>query len=151
MDEELVTQVVAFFGIDREEVVAHQWVDNGPGWAVLRLPTAEQVLALGPDLSVIPDAMVGAVGPYPSGSPYAFELRTFATRVGVAEHPVCRSMDASVAQWLISSGVTPSTYRVSQGPRVGRAGSITITTTRPNADVSVGGATTTCVNGTISI
>ena len=86
---------------------AHQWVDNGPGWAVVQLPTAKEVLALEPDLSLIPDAMVGAIGAYPDGSGHAFEMRTFAPRVGVAEDPVCGSMNASVGQWLTATGAAP--------------------------------------------
>ena len=60
------------------KLLAHQWVDNGPGWAVVRLATAHEVLALEPDLSRIPDAMVGAIGAYPDGSDHTFEMRTFA-------------------------------------------------------------------------
>ena len=66
LDDEYVDQIVAAFGIKRDRVVAHQWVDNGPGWAVVQLPTAEEVLALEPDLSLIPTAMVGAIGAYPA-------------------------------------------------------------------------------------
>jgi PhzF family phenazine biosynthesis protein len=78
-------------------------------------------------LSVIPTAMVGAIGAYPDGSEHAFEIRTFAPGVGVAEGPVCGSMNASVGQWLTTTGAAPSTYRGSQGARVGRAGTIQIT------------------------
>lgn len=67
LDEEFLLRIVAAFDIDRSDVLAHQWVDNGPGWAVLRLPTAQHVLTLEPDLSLIPSAMVGAVGAYPDG------------------------------------------------------------------------------------
>ena len=41
-------------------------------------------------------AMVGAIGAYPDGSEHAFEVRTFAPGLGVAEDPVCGSMNASV-------------------------------------------------------
>ena len=36
------------FGITRDRVVAHQWVVSGPGWALVQLSMAEEVLALGP-------------------------------------------------------------------------------------------------------
>ncbi|MGW3568355.1 PhzF family phenazine biosynthesis protein [Streptomyces sp. NPDC000941] len=147
LEEEYLEQVVAAFGIGRDQVLAHQWVDNGPGWAVVRLATAEEVLALEPDLSRIPTAMVGAIGAYPPGSEHAFELRTFAPRVGVAEDPVCGSMNASVGQWLTSTGVAPAGYQVSQGARLGRAGAVTVTAD-PDGTVWVGGATTTCLRGT---
>ncbi len=150
LDEEYLAQVVAAFGIDREQVLGHQWVDNGPGWAVVRLATAREVLDLEPDLSRIPTAMIGAIGAYPPGSEYAFELRTFAPAVGVAEDPVCGSMNASVAQWLVGTGVAPASYRVAQGRRLGRAGDITVTT-EPDGAVWIGGATTTCFRGTAMV
>jgi PhzF family phenazine biosynthesis protein len=139
-------QIVAAFGIDRAQVLAHQWVDNGPGWAVIRLATAQDVLDLEPDLAHIPDAMVGAIGAYPPGAKHDFEMRTFAPRVGVAEDPVCGSINASVGQWLTRTGAIASSYRVSQGTRLGRAGSITITPDTEGA-VWVGGATNTLFRG----
>lgn len=74
LEVEYLEQIVTAFGIDPNQVVAHQWVDNGPGWAVIQLATAAEVLALEPDLALIPTAMVGAIGAYPAGSPHAFEL-----------------------------------------------------------------------------
>jgi PhzF family phenazine biosynthesis protein len=144
--EEYLGQIVDAFGIDRDDVLAHQWVDNGPGWAVLRLATAQVVLNLQPDLSRIPTAMVGAFGAHPEGSEYAFELRTFAPAVGVAEDPVCGSMNAAVAQWLHRTGAVSGTYRVSQGRRLGRAGEVTITA-EPDGTVWVGGNTNTLFHG----
>ncbi|WP_419996130.1 PhzF family phenazine biosynthesis protein [Streptomyces boninensis] len=150
LDEEYLDQIVAAFSIKRDRVLAHQWVDNGPGWAVVQLPTAEEVLSLEPDLSLIPTAMVGAIGAYPEGSEHAFEMRTFAPGVGVVEDPVCGSMNASVGQWLTSTGAAPSTYRVSQGARVGRAGTVEITADE-DGTVWVGGAATSCIRGTITL
>jgi len=115
---------------------------------VVQLRTAGEVLALEPDLSVIPTAMVGAIGAYPDRAEYAFEMRTFAPGAGVAEDPVCGSMNASVGQWLTATGAAPSAYRVSQGARVGRAGTVEITVD-PDGTVWVGGATTGCIRGTI--
>ena len=46
IEEEYLGQIVDAFGIDRDQVLAHQWVDNGPGWAVVRLATAREVLEL---------------------------------------------------------------------------------------------------------
>jgi PhzF family phenazine biosynthesis protein len=150
LDKEYVDQIVAAFGIKRNRVLAHQWVDNGPGWAVVQLPTAEEVLALEPDLSAIPTAMVGAIGAYPAGSVHAFEMRTFAPGAGVAEDPVCGSMNASVGQWLTATGAAPSAYRVSQGARLGRAGTIEITADA-DGTVWVGGAATGYIRGTITL
>ena len=146
IEREYLSQIVAAFGINHEDVIAHQWVDNGPGWAVVRLATAQQVLDLQPDLSRIPTAMVGAIGAHPDGSEHAFELRTFAPGVGVPEDPVCGSMNAAVAQWFLRSGAVSGSYRVSQGQRLGRAGDITITADA-DGTVWVGGATNTLFRG----
>ncbi|MEV6172604.1 PhzF family phenazine biosynthesis protein [Streptomyces sp. NPDC051954] len=150
LDDAYLDQIMAAFGITRDRVVAHQWVDNGPGWAVIQLPTAKEVLALEPDLSLIPTAMVGAIGAHPEGSRHRFEMRTFAPGVGVPEDPACGSMNAGVGQWLTSTGAAPSSYRVSQGTRLGRAASIEV-----NADadgtVWVSGAAVVCVRGTITL
>ncbi|GAB3550682.1 PhzF family phenazine biosynthesis protein [Arthrobacter tumbae] len=145
-----LAEIVAAFGIREDQVLSHQWVDNGPGWGVIRLATAQEVLGLEPDLSQIPTAMIGAVGAYPEGSEHAYEMRTFAPALGVPEDPVCGSMNASVSQWLTGTGAMPSTYRVSQGSRLGRAGDITITAD-DDGTVWVGGATTTCFRGTAEI
>ncbi|MFJ5900594.1 PhzF family phenazine biosynthesis protein [Streptomyces sp. NPDC093064] len=150
LDDTYLNQIVAAFGITRDQVVAHQWVDNGPGWAVLQLSTAEEVLALEPDLSLIPAAMVGAIGAYPEGSGHNFEMRTFAPGAGVPEDPACGSMNAAVGQWLTATGAAPSTYRVSQGTRLGRAASIEITADA-DGTVWVTGAATVCIRGTISV
>ena len=150
LEGEYLAGIVAAFGIREDQVLSHQWVDNGPGWAVIRLATAQEVLNLEPDLSRIPTAMIGAVGAYPDGSEHAYEMRTFAPALGVPEDPVCGSMNASVGQWLTGTGAMPSTYRVSQGSRLGRAGDITITAD-DDGTVWVGGATTTCFRGTAEI
>jgi PhzF family phenazine biosynthesis protein len=150
LEDAYLDQIVAAFGIARERVVAHQWVDNGPGWAVVQLATAQEVLALEPDLSLIPTAMVGAIGAHPEGSGHHFEMRTFAPGAGVPEDPACGSMNAAVGQWLTGTGAAPSTYRVSQGTRLGRAASIEITADT-DGTVWVSGAATVCIQGSITV
>ncbi|WP_323959546.1 PhzF family phenazine biosynthesis isomerase [Arthrobacter sp. JZ12] len=150
LEDGYLQQIVSAFGIESGQVLSHQWVDNGPGWAVIRLATAQEVLDLEPDLSQIPTAMIGAIGAHPEGSPYAFEMRTFAPGVGISEDPVCGSMNASVGQWLTGSGAVAGSYRVSQGTRLGRAGDISVTAD-DDGGVWVGGATTTCFRGTAVI
>lgn len=94
--------------------------------------------------------MVGAIGAYPDGAEHAFEMRTFAPGVGVAEDPVCGSMNASVGQWLIATCRVASPFRVSQGKRAGRAGTIEITA-EADGTVWVGGAATSYIRGTITL
>lgn len=149
VDEADLVRFAAALGIARGSIVDHQWIDNGPGWAILRLGSAEEVLALEPDFSRAPDLMIGAIGATQPGSEHAFEIRSFAPRIGVVEDPVCGSMNAGAGQWLRREGLVEGPYRVAQGARLGRAGSIRIT---PDGDdLWVGGATTTLIRGDIAL
>ena len=150
IDSATLQAFAAALGIGLDEIVDHQWVDNGPGWAAIQLLSAESVLALNPDFSTCPDAMLGVVGAYPEGSEFQFELRAFAPKVGVFEDPVTGSLNASVAQWLAREGKFSGGYLASQGQRVGRRGSISIRLDDQGA-VWVGGATVTCIQGEIEI
>ena len=147
LGEERLDVILTALDLPRERVVDHRLLDNGPEWAVLRLPAAEDVLALEPDLNWIPDALVGAVGPYPDGSPHAFEIRAFAPGIDVPEDPVTGALNASVAQWFASIGAAPSRYTVSQGRRLGRAGEVAIEVTE-DSTVWVGGQANICFTGT---
>lgn len=140
-------QLVAALGLEPEQVIGHQWADNGPGWAVLRLASAEEVLAVRPDLGAVPDAMVGVIGAQPAGASTDLEMRTFAPGVGIAEDPVCGSMNASVAQWLLREGLVSGPYRVSQGTALGRAGVVHVVP--EDGEVWVGGAATVVIRGTV--
>ena len=146
LDESFVSDIAAALGIDRGEILDHAWVDNGPGWAAVRLASAEQVLALTPDFSAIPDTKLGVVGAHPHGSDHEYEVRAFVPGVGMAEDPVTGSLNASVAQWLMDSGLVPDAYTATQGTAIGRAGVISIT--RDGDAVWVGGPTTVCFTGT---
>lgn len=150
VEADYLKQIADAYGIEESVIISHQWVDNGPGWAVVQLDSAADVLALEPDFSRIPDAMVGAVGFYPEGSEFAYELRTFAPAANVPEDPVCGSMNASVAQWLIGTGKVPSRYLVSQGQRIQRNGLIEITSD-DDGTVWVGGPTHTCIRGEVTV
>lgn len=150
LDDALLARVTAGLGVDGDKVVDHQWVDNGPGWLALLLSTADDVLAIAPDLDALAGLDVGVVGPYPGGSDAAFEVRAFAPAVGVGEDPVTGSLNASLAQWLIGSGRAPDSYRASQGARLGRAGVVEIDADR-DGTVWVGGATTTYVRGAVTL
>ena len=92
-------------------------------------------------------AVALAIGAHPDGNEHAFELRTFAPGVGVAEDPVCGSMNAAVGQWLTRTGAVSGRYRVSQGRRLGRAGDVVVTPD-PDGRLWVGGHTSTLFHGT---
>ena len=103
VDEADVERVARMLGIAREDIVDAQWADNGPGWVAVMLRDADAVLALKPgDLE---DMEVGVVGRHPEGGEAAWELRAFMNFNGAAvEDPVTGSLNASVAQWLLSAG-----------------------------------------------
>lgn len=147
LDETYVDQIATALGVDRSEILDHQWADNGPGWAAVRLASAEQVLALNPDFSAIPDAKLGVLGAHPDGADHEYEIRAFVPGVGVAEDPVTGSLNASVAQWLIGENLAPNSYTATQGTALGRSGVISITAEAD--EIWVGGATSICVRGTV--
>ena len=147
LDDVYVNQIATALGVDRSEILDHQWADNGPGWAAVRLASAEQVLALNPDFSAIPDAKLGVLGAHPEAADHEYEIRAFVPGVGVAEDPVTGSLNASVAQWLIGENLAPNRYTATQGTALGRSGVISITA--EDDEIWVGGATSICVRGTV--
>ncbi|GAB4110521.1 MAG: PhzF family phenazine biosynthesis protein [Roseiflexaceae bacterium] len=145
--EELALELAAFLQIDRSKILAAEWADNGPGWVVVLLESAEAVLALNPLRRYHRHIDLGAVGPYPAGSQYAIELRAFFSdqHGNTLEDPVTGSLNASVAQWLLGSGRLRAPYTAAQGTALGRSGRIFIA---EDADaIWVGGRTTTLVAG----
>jgi len=111
-EEELVEHIAAALRIERTEIVDAAWADNGPGWVAVLLESAAAVLALGPGFV---DLDLGVVGPYPDGSPCAFEVRAFFPKNGsTAEDPVTGSLNAALAQWLLDSGRATAPYVASQ-------------------------------------
>jgi predicted PhzF superfamily epimerase YddE/YHI9 len=147
---EELAQVVAALRIDAADVVEAAWIDNGPGWIGVRLASAEQVLALRPAPAVEDKLDIGVVGPLPAGSGEAVEVRAFFVdaNLNLREDPVTGSLNASVAQWLLGSGVLTAPYTARQGTVLGRTG-------RPRIEQSddgriwVGGPTTTVVRGSV--
>jgi PhzF family phenazine biosynthesis protein len=150
VDDATLTQVLAALGLSRERVQATQWLQNGPRWLTVQVDSADTVLALEPDHTALKDlAEVGVVGPYPDGSPCQFELRAFASVIGVPEDPVTGSLNAGVAQWLIERGVAPKRYLASQGQRLGRAGRVQIE--HDGRTLWVGGQSVSCVRGELTL
>ncbi len=147
VEGDVVNELAAVFGIDQATIADSHWVDNGPGWVALLLFSADDVLAARPGFV---DRLVGLVGPYPPDGPAAFEVRGFfPTENAMVEDPVTGSLNASVAQWLLSSGRATAPYVASQGTVLGRAGRVFIE--EYESSVWVGGATVTCVEGSVEL
>ncbi|WP_201799192.1 PhzF family phenazine biosynthesis protein [Subtercola vilae] len=172
-------EMVRILGINPADVVAAEWVDNGPGWPGLLLASAAAVLAVEPNAALFGAGVIGLIGPHATFSQtvapatgYAavvsvdesagasdadtepmFEVRAFIGGASPYEDPVTGSLNASLAQWMIGSGRAPRHYIVAQGTRLGRAGRVFIDASDPAAgapdDVWVGGRSTTCIRGTV--
>jgi len=148
VDESLVEHIASLLGIARGEIEDAQWVDNGPGWVAVLLADAEAVLALRPTTL---DLDLGAVGPYPAGSPEAFEVRAFFPKDGtLVEDPVTGSLNASLAEWLLRTGRAIAPYVASQGTALGRAGRVHVSRDG-DGTIWVGGGTVTCVTGRVEL
>ncbi|MEV0596200.1 PhzF family phenazine biosynthesis protein [Nonomuraea cavernae] len=148
IDEPQVRHIAELLGVGRDEIVDAEWADNGPGWAAVLLRDADAVLALRPGRV---DLDLGVVGPYPPGSPLAFELRAFCPfEGGTVEDPVTGSLNASVAQWLLRTGRATAPYVAGQGTVLGRAGRVHVSADAGQT-VWVGGSTVTCVSGQVEL
>jgi PhzF family phenazine biosynthesis protein len=152
-EEALLVRVARALGIDRQAIRDARSLDNGPKWLALLLPSAAAVLTLDPDHAALRHlAKVGVVGPYAHGEGDGcdFEVRAFAAPLGIQEDPVTGSLNASLAEWLTSSGLAPSRYVVGQGQRLGRAGRVAIERTA-DGRILVGGASVTCIEGSLVV
>lgn len=153
--EEDLALVARGLGVTRGDIVGHAWCDNGPPWRGVLLRSAEQVLALRPDASMLAGLFVGVVGPRGpvgvAGGDCAFEVRAFFPgNNGMTEDPVTGSLNAALAQWLIGAGFAPAEYVAAQGTVLGRAGRVHV-----QRDVAgetwIGGASVTCVQGAVEL
>jgi PhzF family phenazine biosynthesis protein len=159
LDEADVALIARGLKIDRSDIVAHAWCDNGPNWRSVMLRTADQVLALKPDATILAGLDVGVVGPrgkvgvlgaQTSSDETQFEVRAFFPgNNGMAEDPVTGSLNAGIAQWLIGAGLAPTRYVAAQGTAMGRAGRVHVE--QEGADIWIGGASVTCIDGKVAL
>jgi PhzF family phenazine biosynthesis protein len=110
--------------VPEEWIVDAVHASNGPGWKLLRLRSAEDVLAVEAGIRAPVGTDIGLIGPWPEGSEAAFEVRTlFANGLGVlVEDPVTGSFQATAAQYLFAEGLAKGSYVAAQGRKVGADG-----------------------------
>lgn len=120
-------------GADPARVVEAVHVANGPNWQLLRLDSAEAVLAADPAPKAPVGTDIGLAGP---GGAADWELRAFfANGLGkVDEDPVTGSFNAGVAMHLFANGLASGSYTAAQGRKTGADGRIAC---RQDADGSV--------------
>jgi PhzF family phenazine biosynthesis protein len=148
VEESLVEHIASALRIRRDEIIDAAWLDNGPGWVAVLLPSAQHVLSVKPSFV---DLDLGVVGLYPEGSATALEVRAFFPKDGTtAEDPVTGSLNASVAQWLLATGRATAPYVASQGTALSRAGRVHVSRD-VDGTIWIGGGTVTCVSGEVRL
>ena len=148
----LVERVRLALGLEPQAIVRSQWVDNGADWLAIMLADRNQVLGLQPDYSQLLDLAVGVIAPCNPAHDDVdaqFEVRAFVAGDGAQEDPATGSLNAGIAQWLLSEGLAPERYVVSQGTAMGRAGRIHIE--RQGDEIWVGGAVAVCIEGRLQL
>jgi PhzF family phenazine biosynthesis protein len=159
MDEADVQMIARGLKIERSDIIAHAWCDNGPNWRGVMLRSAEHVLALKPDSAILagldigvvgPRGKVGVVGAQTTDDETQFEVRAFFPgNNGLCEDPVTGSLNAAMAQWLIGAGLAPNRYVAAQGTAMARAGRVHVE--QDGADIWIGGASVTCIDGKVAL
>jgi len=136
-------------GLQPDDVVDHQWCDNGPGWQSLLLRDASTVLEVVPDPLTLAGLDVG-IAALSDADGVDLEVRAFFPgNAGLTEDPVTGSLNASLAQWLIPSRRLPSRYTARQGTAMGRSGRVHVEAI--DDDIWIGGSCITVINGTVSL
>jgi PhzF family phenazine biosynthesis protein len=150
LEADVLQRIVAALHIASDEVLHHQWVDNGPGWCAVRLASAERVLQLKPDYGALRGLSLGVVAAHAAGTGDAqFEVRALIGRGPGYEDPVTGSLNASLAQWLIGSGAAPAQYVAAQGAVLKRAGRVHVR--KLDGDIWIGGDVCAVVAGTVAL
>ncbi|MCT2559072.1 PhzF family phenazine biosynthesis protein [Tsuneonella sp. YG55] len=113
-------------GVDLGTVIEAVHVANGPQWRLLRLESAEQVLAARPVPEAPAGTDIGLAAPGSPGSGIDWELRAFfADQHGrLREDPVTGSFNAGVAMHLYQSGLAEGPTVAAQGRMTGADGRI---------------------------
>ncbi|MCB0915158.1 MAG: PhzF family phenazine biosynthesis protein [Actinobacteria bacterium] len=163
LPEDDIERLTSGLGLTRDDIVATSWCDNGPAWRGVLLASSETVAQVRPNTAVLGDWEVGVIGPRTDATPAAtalddqadpgdwlFDVRAFfPARGAVAEDPATGSLNAALAQWLIPAGLAPAAYVARQGTAVGADARIVVRS--DGADVWVGGATRTIIEGVVAL
>jgi PhzF family phenazine biosynthesis protein len=152
-----LTATAQALGIETADIVASAWCDNGPGWRGVLLNSVELLRRIKPDPAKMADQFIGLASTLKIGASalslapdqeYFLEVRAFFPGAGgFAEDPVTGSLNAALAQWLISSGRAPTRYVAAQGLNLKRNGRVFIE--QSGDTVWVGGYSTTCIEGQV--
>jgi PhzF family phenazine biosynthesis protein len=149
VEDEVLDTIAAGLKIQRSQIVASQWADNGPGWVAVMLDSREELLAIRPDYPALKGLNVGIVARWTGPDAEAdFEVRALTGDLG-AEDPVTGSLNASLAQWLIPAGLAPRTYSARQGTVLGHKGQVGVE--QIGEQIWVSGQMQKCVEGNVTL
>ncbi len=96
LEPDIHLRIAQGLGVTKEQILHHQWVDNGPGWCAVMLESAALVLSLKPDFVRLGDLKLGVIAPHLPSHDADFEVRAFVASLGVKEDPVT---GASMPDW----------------------------------------------------
>ena len=126
-------------GVDTDALIEAVHVVNGPKWQLLRLRSAQDVLAAAPAAKAPLGTDIGLAGPHDGGE-RDWELRAFFadTFERFVEDPVTGSFNAGVAKHLFDTGLVEGSYRAGQGQKVGANG-LVVCEQDDSGDIWIGG------------
>ena len=133
-------------------------IDVGVVWLVANMGDAGKLANLKPDMNVLTtlsgELQIAGVTVFGKAedSVSALHVRSFAPAQGIPEDPVCGSGNASVAAFLIHSGLVSvfgSAYSARQGMQVGRDGEVAVRI--HGSSIQIGGYAVTCVDGNLRL
>jgi PhzF family phenazine biosynthesis protein len=140
LDAEERARAVRLAGVDDAAVVEAVHVANGPRWQLLRLRSAEDVLAARPMPEAPAGTDIGLAGPSGPDGQADWELRAFFTDQNgrLREDPVTGSFNAGVARHLFGAGLVDGSYIAAQGRMTGADGRV-LCERDPDGAVWIGG------------
>lgn len=122
-DDADLAVALSVLGVTLADVVEARWIDNGPGWLGVLLPSADAAIEVGAFF-------------HDGGGP-------------LREDPVTGSLNASVARWLTGSGRVKAPYVARQGERLGRDGRVSVT--ESDGELWIAGSAVVTVRGTVEV
>ncbi|WP_447726881.1 PhzF family phenazine biosynthesis protein [Sphingomonas koreensis] len=119
-------ETAALANVPVEAIIDARHAYNGPEWRMLRLRSAEEVLAVQPQPRAPAGTDIALVAPAASGSGADWEIRAFFTDPAgkLVEDPVTGSLNAAVAQHLFADGLATGSYIAAQGRCTGADGRV---------------------------
>lgn len=147
LSDEDRAEAIRVAGVCDDQVLDAVHACNGPGWKLLRLRSAEDVLAAQPVARAPVPTDVGLVGACAAGGDAAFEVRAFFTDPTgrVVEDPVTGSLNAAVAMFVFEQGLANGRYVAAQGRPTGADGRVFCA--QEGDDAWIGGAVSVIARG----